>query len=335
MRIVYLGEMPRDTEANWSEECQGLTHDSDTWFVAQRNTIWRTPVGRRLNQDIAGPSVGIPSARRREGFDHIGDIDHFEGRLFVPLENNAEPRLPGHVGVFAAADLTFLGSAALDETSVPWCAVNPADGLLYTSTFNPRSLHRYTVDASGPGVAAVRVASVPLLDEQGDPLKLYHVQGGAFTADGVYVVLATDHEDGTGAAKGFSIFAAETGRRLAHRSVSYDPIDFGGEIEGVDVWSLVDPNDGRANALIHLLVLNNDTFDSDNIVIKNWRVIFDDPAEQPQPPSPQGACDALRARYDALRDLLGDTSDVVEAKTIRATIDQVLREMKRRGCAIP
>lgn len=291
--------------------------------------------GRRLNQDIAAPSAGIPSALARLGYDHIGDLDHHDGRLFAPLENNAEPKLAARLGVFRASDLSFVGSAEIEKTSMPWCAVDPVSGLLHTSTFNPRSIHRYALDLTGGSLSLVRVASIPLSDQNGAPLKLYHVQGGAFTGDGRWLFLATDHEDGSGAAKGFSIFDAASGRRVAHRSVSYDPISFGGEIEGIDVWGLKDPADGRSNALLHLLVLNNDTFDSDNIVIKNWRVIFDEAASLPPAPDPQPVCTALRERYDNLGELLANASDTAEASATRSAMAQVLAEMKRRGCPLP
>lgn len=281
MRITYLGQMPRDKQTNWSEECQGLTHDQDSWYIAQKTRLWRTPVGRRLNQDLdESQSRGIPDDLKNKGFDHIGDLDHFDERLFAPLED-LDRHNPPRVGVFAAGDLAFLGSAALNQDAAPWCAINPLDGVLFSSVFDPRGLHRYSIEVASGGVTVSEMAALALLDEDGKPLKLHHVQGGAFAAGGVYLILVCDHSDETGAPKGFSIFETATGRRLTYRQVSYDPISIGGEIEGVDVWTLIDPVNGAPNALVHILVLNNDTFDDDNIMIQTWRVIFDPPPAHP------------------------------------------------------
>jgi len=286
MRFVYFGELPRDKQTNWSEECQGLTHDQDHWFIAQKGRIWRTPVGKRLNQDLdKSQSATIPDSLKRKHFDHIGDLDHFAGRLYAPLENGGSPKSAAHVALFDAATLDFIGSAPVTGMSMPWCAVNPADGLLYTSVFHPSGIHRYTVQVTGGGVSVSEVTPLPLLDEQGASLKLHNVQGGAFAVDGAYLLLACDAEDAEGTSKGFSVFETASGRRIAHRSVSYDPIISGGEIEGIDAWSLTDPQDGSPNALIHVLVLNNDWPTDDNIMIKTWRAIFDAPAP-PKPVAP-------------------------------------------------
>ena len=43
------------------------------------------------------------------------------------------------IGVFNTSNMGFVGKAPLVRSDAPWAAINPKDGKLYTSGFNPNS----------------------------------------------------------------------------------------------------------------------------------------------------------------------------------------------------
>jgi hypothetical protein len=171
--------------------------------------------------------------------------------------------------------------------------------------------------------------SLALIDQDGSPLTLRNVQGGAFTSDGALLFLACDATDGAGNRKGFAVIDTATGKRIAHQRAFANPIMEGWEVEGIDAWDFRDPRDGKVNVLVGLLLLNNDWPSSDNITLRTFRVIVDEPAGPGQPTG----CETLRQRYELLKADLAQTDDVNEAKLIRAAMDQIVRQMKQQGCA--
>ena len=55
---TYLGNFPDERQDDWTDECQGVTHDRDHWFITQKGAVWRVPIGK----DLTGPP---PERRRR------------------------------------------------------------------------------------------------------------------------------------------------------------------------------------------------------------------------------------------------------------------------------
>ena len=50
---LYLGDYPSNKDFVWSDECQGITHDSSFWYISQYNAIWKIPVSYDLNNDFS------------------------------------------------------------------------------------------------------------------------------------------------------------------------------------------------------------------------------------------------------------------------------------------
>ena len=133
----YMGNYPGNRENGWSNELQGVTHDSDNWFFTQDDRLWKFPITHPLQNMVttADPSRGIlkkniPPLLENEGYDHFGDLDFHKGLLLVPMEGN----MPVIVAVFKASNLEYLGYVELAaQRRAGWCAVNPIDGYLYSS----------------------------------------------------------------------------------------------------------------------------------------------------------------------------------------------------------
>lgn len=125
--VEPLDDHPHDSSPGWSDNVQGVAHDDHRWFITQEDRLRAFPLEHDLARDIredhpgAGVSrVGIPSSLREMGYDHFGDLDYFEGHLYVPIEHS-EKELPGRVVLFDAQSLRAVSSG-------PGCLVSASDG---------------------------------------------------------------------------------------------------------------------------------------------------------------------------------------------------------------
>ncbi|MBL0375471.1 calcium-binding protein [Rhizobium sp. KVB221] len=84
-------------------------------------------------------TTGIPKALADMGFDHVGDIDYYNGKLYISLDSEAGDYQNGHVAVLNASDLSYTGELyeLVGAPSNPhddvasWVAVDGANGLGY------------------------------------------------------------------------------------------------------------------------------------------------------------------------------------------------------------
>lgn len=202
--------------------------------------------------------VGIPEP----GIDHLGDCDVHDGLVYVAMEGTDPPR----VGVFDL-DLSFCGSAAAVEqgTQLPWCAVSPSDGLLYSSAFDPDRLHRYRRTWPCERLELEHVGEVPLRTDA--PLQLRRVQGGAFSPRG-HLFLTSDTRGG-----GMLGIDVETGTRAMQVPVPFEPT--GPDEDIIEGLALVDLSDGRVpwmRGILHVLVFDADKARPDSVWLRHYDV---------------------------------------------------------------
>jgi hypothetical protein len=302
-------DSPSDASPGWTNALQGVSHDDNNWYFTQQKKIWKIPVSHSLGDELHAETrtAPIPLA----GYDHFGDcdFDHETGFLYVPLEG-ADPPM---VAMFDK-ELTFVGSAALSQAGgAPWCAVNPVNGLVYSSGFNsgggPILLHVYQRSASG--LALSHLGTIELLGPAGETLNVEKIQGGAISPRG-HVYLISDVKSG-----GILGFDLVTGQQMMHQEVDYSPNPtflqevevaaanmgvgvlnfFGGlfgadpiqpirqphnqELEGVTIWPAV----GAAGAPgmdgdLHMIMLDLDTTpgNDDDLYFKHYEVDPEDRA---------------------------------------------------------
>lgn len=282
----------------WSEVVQGVAHDADHWYFSQEHQLWRFPVTHDLDDDVDDKPfkrTGIPAelsrmfGMLRVGYDHFGDLDFFDGRLHVPLEGMQPPLLclfTTNLAPQRFAPLTH-------QHSAPWCAVNPRNGLLYSSNFHdaggaaeplrlyvykphPTAISTRTMFQGTPLEGTFETFDLPfvgsfqLRDESGNDLwGVRRIQGGAFSPGG-HLYLVSDRPAG-----GLMGFDLSTGRRTLHKPVEYSPgFDEYEELEGITVWDL---EAGRAPGIhgqLHLVMLDNDSdlTGTDDIYLKHFEV---------------------------------------------------------------
>ncbi len=100
LEIEYLGNYPNAKETQWSNKCQGVTHDADHWYITQTLQIWKIPASADLdfNEKTSATQVSpLPKHLQKVGYNHFGDLDYWEGYLFISLENKRKKNPPAIV----------------------------------------------------------------------------------------------------------------------------------------------------------------------------------------------------------------------------------------------
>jgi hypothetical protein len=273
--FTFVNDYPAEASPGWTNNIQGVAHDHDHWYFAQADEqIWRIPVGRNLAATVAdGELAGapIPSSLRFLGYDHFGDLDCFDGHLYVALEaNDSDVPQPPRVCAFDARTLEFVGSAVLaGQGNAPWCAVHPTTGDLYSSTFDTSTLQVYrrgllgTSQGAVTGLELTHVGEFALFRPNGSPMHLARVQGGAFSRAG-HLYLTSD-VDGLGVV-GIDMVCGRT-------AFTYPKSDLpaGAEMEGVTVWDLDDNRAPSISGQVHVVWLDDDV-SADDLYLSHFRV---------------------------------------------------------------
>jgi len=263
--FVKSSEYPFKSSPGYTHRLQGVAHDSSHWYMTNRAVLRKIPVQRDLGAPATSSiSVGIP--RQLAAYNHMGDLDYYDGRLYVPLEGSAPA-----IGVFDA-DLHYVTHALLPNAEdAPWCAINPVDGHLYTSSFHNSVVRKHRMTWSGNTLTLTQVASITLRDSAGEPLNLDRVQGGVFSARG-HLYLVSDV-----AGQGIKGFDLETGRQQASIPVQFKrPHE---ELEGIDIWDLDSGQVPGINGQIHLQMVVHHWLSDDDFYFKHYQVT--EPAMKP------------------------------------------------------
>lgn len=266
----HLNDYPSDRETGWTEELQGVTHNDDHWFITQKNRLWKIPVSVDLNSDIDGDDAarGIFTApippEIADNYNHFGDLDFNNGYLFIGTEDTSGEH-NARIVCFDANTLEFIGSALLNEqgTYAPWCAINAADGFLYSSSFDDvTALFVYTFSVADNNFTLSLHHMAPLINDDGEPYELSGIQGGVFSfEDNINTLYLSSNAGDT---RGVQIFDWPDGKRIQEIFIDFDIFTIWEEIEGITYWDI--PNDlaPGIKGQLHVLELDND-IDRDDI----------------------------------------------------------------------
>jgi hypothetical protein len=286
---TYLGNFPDERQDDWTDECQGVTHGTNHWFITQKDAVWRVPIGKDLRDHLED---GVDGVLRRPiplvGYDHFGDPDIHDGILYIPLEGKRRiwwfhtvPRVP-RIAAFRADDLHFLWSAPLaKQQKAGWCAINSHGTLLSSNgRVTPRvhkdegPLFRYRID----GNTITFLDRVVLRDEHGTPVVLDTMQGGTFATDRHLYISCGYYED-PHPSWGLHLFDMRSQRRIVRSTNGSGSFNYefhpGGstdeEPEGLTYWNLDDRNAPGIRGQLHAILLDNDE-NGDDVYFKHYRV---------------------------------------------------------------
>jgi len=118
---LYLTNHPEEENPGWHQEVQGIGHDSEHWFITQRERLWKIPVSINLTNRVASGVGGVQAVGMNDfpdlaGYNHFGDLEtySYDGQTYVLVPVQSEHGIPRPaVGVFRAADLSFVARAFL------------------------------------------------------------------------------------------------------------------------------------------------------------------------------------------------------------------------------
>jgi hypothetical protein len=288
---TYLGNYPDERQDDWTAECQGVTHDRDHWFITQKGSVWRVPIGKDLRDHLKD---GVDGVRRRPiplgGYDHFGDPDCHDGLLYIPLEGKRRifgfvtvPRVP-RIAAFRASDLQFLWSALLPkQQKAGWCAIDSHGVLLSSnSRVTPRAekgegpIFRYLINATARTLTFID--RIVLRDEQGTPVVLDSMQGATF-ADDHHLYISCGYYEDPHPSWGLHLFDMRTRRRIVRSTNGSGSFNYefhpGGstdeEPEGLTYWNLDRRNAPGIRGQLHAILLDNDA-NGDDVYFKHYRV---------------------------------------------------------------
>ena len=229
------GEIERDS--TWFVGAQGLTFHSGQssnerrWFVTRSSQ----------EQDILGVNVGTSvdritkldkhfdhefcrnDLRKSAGTDHAGDCDIWQDRVYVACQHPMTVAILDR-NLSKIAQVTLQGNSAgtfpMGDDHLSWCAINPCDGMLYTSDFNNvRQVYGFDLNRGCRWTKTFQL-----------PHKVMRVQGGDFTPNGLLALAIDDRANASFATIRF--YNSHSGEHLCTQKVLRKK-DSSQEIEGV------------------------------------------------------------------------------------------------------
>lgn len=121
------------------QRSQGVATDGSVWYFSWQYGLSRVSLDGK--HTLTNNPLAIPAQISRQGGDHIGDIDYYNGKVYAPIEDGSAYQHP-YIALYDAATLKFTGTAyalppELHAGGVPWVAVDAARGHLYTAEWDP------------------------------------------------------------------------------------------------------------------------------------------------------------------------------------------------------
>jgi hypothetical protein len=241
----------------WTEECQGITTDGKCWFVVSNNEndsriVYKFDLMFRYQHKIKSPC----------GTDHIGAPCFFDNKIYVPVEGTDKARIWILDTDFTSSNVFMLGGTKEPEqrAKMPWCAINPLNGYLYSSVFADDREDEPPVDrvfSYDPRDNFVQKETFMLQGEG-----IHRVQGGCFSDNGHLYLSSSKSVD----IKGYSVL---NGKYLGRYS---PPSDWSEdeEMEGISLWPV--NYEGAIETYVHMVVLDNDVSVNDDVYFKHIKV---------------------------------------------------------------
>lgn len=243
---------------DWTEECQGVAHDDQHWYISSNKSgkqrVYRFSLAQ---QELAHVKLA------GNGSGHLGDLDYHDGRIYCAMEQPVQIvviETPPFTGFWSAKLLGAQGGPP-PQNDCPWCAIHPWNGLLYSSGFGGSAPGTDVLHAYRLNLATREFRHVPESDiHLASPVR--RVQGAAFSDNG-HVVIASDHTND------IRCFSTLNGAYRGRAKIQKDG-GSGEEVEGITIWESV-TYDGQATQ-VHVMLLDNDWPDSDDIYFKHYQV---------------------------------------------------------------
>lgn len=188
--ILVTQEVKTVVDASFMNE--GLTSDGEVFYTsgalsfAKYTALAKYEIGTMKRIKYKVFPVGWDLIKK--GYDHIGGISYYKGKLYAAMESASGKAAPC-IAVFNADSLSYETSFPLPESWFPngiaWVAVNDQTGYLYTADKGSAdSVHAFQINATMAHVEQIDLA---------DNVVLTGIQGGEFYLGELY--LSRDVQD--------------------------------------------------------------------------------------------------------------------------------------------
>lgn len=282
--ITYRGKDPNDSECGSElnvESIQGIAHSYNYWYLSKNGRIYRCHKDN-MKDVISSTGIGdLPYSSLRK-YDHYGDMDYYNGKLYVATTGGGVP-----IVIVYDEFLNYKGYYRFPtdrQSGAGWVAINPVNGLLYSTdeykklkVYKMPTLSRYGSTLSYQFSVSLDFGS--LGHSAGSWWNNVWNQGGAFDPYGnfYYVLDHKTHEQS--GYTGFYIFeiTGRKGRARWRQNIKYDPDYFNGkwrrgELEGITYWDR--SNQSKYTGNVHQLFLSNENNDEDDITVFHYELAF-------------------------------------------------------------
>eukprot|EP00027_Filamoeba_sp_ATCC50430_P018122 CAMPEP_0168567584 /NCGR_PEP_ID=MMETSP0413-20121227/15089_1 /TAXON_ID=136452 /ORGANISM="Filamoeba nolandi, Strain NC-AS-23-1" /LENGTH=261 /DNA_ID=CAMNT_0008599797 /DNA_START=65 /DNA_END=850 /DNA_ORIENTATION=- len=200
---------------------QGVGSEGEYIYWSGKDILKQSTVGPNINITVTKSLFpAIPLRMVELNYDHIGDIDVFEGTIYAPIE---EPNYTRPAIARYSSELEFIDFVATRQHHMPWVAVDPATKLLYSSEFdNVTFLYVYDTQQklAFQGLFSISVPAVQTLTA---------IQGGFIYDNLLYLSSSWNHTMVT-----VYVVDMETGKWLPDQTFY---VNSQGEVEGLTVTS--------------------------------------------------------------------------------------------------
>lgn len=304
----YIGNYPKDRENGWSEELNGVCHDEKNWYFTQDGNLWKFPIAHDLNKSCKKEDTTKGIYKNHYGY-HLGDIDCYNGYLFVPVTDNGSP----YIAVFSTSNIhtrityqtmrkkDFITGTSANFTSIGWVAINPNDGLLYTSNGalgKDSPILVYSIDFNAIKSKQTNFlkpyAALYVVDEEGAYLTRGWMQGGCFdNKNHLHISNGSPHNHPSGKTilnysnknGGITVYDVPelsqnqvTSIKVKARSnQSHDfRFQFNGyreEPEGITYWDLDGKGVPGISGQLHAIMIDNNGTGDDDLYFKHFKRI--------------------------------------------------------------
>ncbi len=214
----------------------------------------------------------------------MGDPEFFGGFIFIPVDEftdlgGEEPFAPPAIAAIRADTLEYVGHAPLPaDTSTAWCAID-AQGTVYASHATDGAVvNRFRIVWTDSGT--LTFSTVPPLLLSVAP---QDIQGGVVSPSGELLYICAGSLYDTLPSHGISVFDISNGKRIKHSTNMSGPFNTEGfnygyssgfpvydEPEGLTIWDLDGGQAPGIRGQLHVLLLNNDDPDPDNVTLKHY-----------------------------------------------------------------
>lgn len=239
-------------DQDWTQECQGIATDGNFWYIVSnkenKKAVYKFSLDFNLTKVIVWP-------HNQPQDQHLGHPALWNGSIYVPVEP-LDPNETARVWQLNT-DLTTSETFDLGYTKerkpigkMPWCAINPWNSLLYSSTsFDVEHVCAYNPKKSFAFKSKLQIKGV----------KIDEVQGGFFSDNGHLYLSSSASVDIRG-------YSALNGKFLGSFPLKYGQ---GDEIEGLCITSFT--NSDGITSYVHVIILDN-AGNNDNVFVNHFSV---------------------------------------------------------------